>query len=67
MKNLLFVFILVLSGFIAARAQSIAFTNVNVIPMDKERVLSNQTVIVSRRNYRGNRQKCKNSDGRASD
>jgi cytosine/adenosine deaminase-related metal-dependent hydrolase len=46
MKNILFVFILVLSGFIAARAQTVAFTNVNVIPMDKERVLQNQTVVV---------------------
>ncbi|HEX8370064.1 MAG TPA: amidohydrolase family protein [Pyrinomonadaceae bacterium] len=46
MKNLLFVFILVLFGFIAIQAQSIAFTNVNVIPMDKERVLKNRTVLV---------------------
>lgn len=46
MKNLLFAFILILSGFIAAQAQTVAFTNVNVIPMDKERVLENQTVLV---------------------
>ncbi|HLM02364.1 MAG TPA: amidohydrolase family protein [Pyrinomonadaceae bacterium] len=46
MKNILFVFILVLSGFAAIRAQIVAFVDVNVIPMDKERVLRNQTVIV---------------------
>ncbi|HEX8250223.1 MAG TPA: amidohydrolase family protein [Pyrinomonadaceae bacterium] len=46
MKNLLFVFILVLFSFIAIRAQTTAFVGVNVIPMDKERVLQNQTVIV---------------------
>jgi imidazolonepropionase-like amidohydrolase len=46
MKNILFVFILVLFSFIAIRAQTVAFTNVNVIPMDKERVLQNQTVLV---------------------
>ena len=46
MKNILFVFILVLFSFVAVRAQTIAFVGVNVIPMDKERVLMNQTVIV---------------------
>ncbi|HEY0049479.1 MAG TPA: amidohydrolase family protein [Pyrinomonadaceae bacterium] len=46
MKNLLFVFILISFGFIAIRAQTVAFTGVNVIPMDKERVLQNQTVLV---------------------
>ena len=29
-----------------ASAQTVAFTNVNVIPMDRERVLANQTVVV---------------------
>jgi len=27
-------------------AQTVAFTNVNVIPMDRERVLANQTIVV---------------------
>ncbi len=39
--------ILILFSFIAIEAQTVAFTNVNVIPMDKERVLQNQTVLVS--------------------
>lgn len=38
--------ILILCGFIAVSAQTVAFTNVNVIPMDKERVLENQTVLI---------------------
>lgn len=46
MKNLLFVFILILFSFIAISAQTVAFTNVNVIPMDKERVLQSQTVLI---------------------
>src|SRR4029079_18933085 len=29
-----------------ASAQTVAFTNVNVIPMDRERVLANQTVVI---------------------
>ncbi len=47
MKNLLFVFILILFVSITISAQTVAFLNVNVIPMDKERVLQNQTVLVS--------------------
>ena len=47
MKNIFFILILVLFSFIAAQAQTVAFTNVNVIPMDKERVLQNQTVLIS--------------------
>lgn len=47
MKNIFFILILLLSGFTAISAQTIAFTNVNVIPMDKERVLKDQTVLVS--------------------
>jgi cytosine/adenosine deaminase-related metal-dependent hydrolase len=46
MKNILFVLILILFSFTAISAQTVAFTNVNVIPMDKERVLKNQTVLV---------------------
>jgi imidazolonepropionase-like amidohydrolase len=46
MKNILFAFILIFFAFFAAQAQTVAFTNVNVIPMDKERVLENQTVLI---------------------
>jgi imidazolonepropionase-like amidohydrolase len=46
MKNTLFVLILILFSFTVISAQTVAFTNVNVIPMDKERVLENQTVLV---------------------
>ena len=46
MKSITFVLILVLFGFTMIAAQTVAFTNVNVIPMDKERVLENQTVLV---------------------
>jgi len=44
MKKL--ILILFLFGFISISAQSLAFTNVSVIPMDKERVLQNQTVLI---------------------
>lgn len=46
MKNIILVFIAILFGFITTTAQTVAFTNVNVIPMDKERVLKNQTVLI---------------------
>lgn len=53
MKSLFIVLIIVLSSILPFAAQTkpldaktTAFTNVNVIPMDKERVLQNQTVIV---------------------
>jgi imidazolonepropionase-like amidohydrolase len=47
MKNILFVLILILFSFTVMQAQTVAFTNVNVVPMDKkERVLENQTVLV---------------------
>ena len=46
MKNICFVSILVLFSFMAVQAQTVAFTNVNVIPMDKERVLKDQTVLI---------------------
>ncbi|CAN5848412.1 hypothetical protein BH20ACI4_BH20ACI4_23210 [soil metagenome] len=46
MKNIFLVCILILFGFQNISAQSVAFTNVNVVPMDKERVLQNQTVLI---------------------
>jgi imidazolonepropionase-like amidohydrolase len=46
MKKTLLIFALIFSFALTAGAQTIAITNVNVIPMDKERVLSNQTVLV---------------------
>jgi imidazolonepropionase-like amidohydrolase len=46
MKKIFLTLILFLFSFTAAGAQTVAFTNVNVIPMDKERVLRNQTVLV---------------------
>ena len=46
MKLFLIISLLYLIGISTASAQTIAFTNVNVIPMDKERVLENQTVLV---------------------
>ena len=42
--TLLFVFVLAIS--VAAHAQTVAFVGVNVIPMDRERVIRDQTVIV---------------------
>src|SRR5215213_9800049 len=46
MKKIFLILVLALFSFAAVSAQTIAFTNVNVIPMDKERVLQNQTVLV---------------------
>ncbi len=46
MKKLLLILILNLLFAIAIAAQTIAFTNVNVIPMNKEQVLKNQTVLI---------------------
>ena len=47
MKRLFFILIF---GFTAlatsVSAQTVAFTNVNVVPMDRERVLTNQTVVI---------------------
>ncbi len=40
------VFLLILSAALAAAAQTTAFVGVNVVPMDRERILANQTVIV---------------------
>lgn len=46
MKKILLILTLNLLGAVAVSAQTVAFKNVNVIPMDKERVLQNQTVLV---------------------
>ncbi len=45
MKGLLFALLFAALAS-SASAQTVAFTNVNVIPMDRERVLANQTVVV---------------------
>ena len=45
MKPPLLLFVLLLS-FVGTFAQTTAFVGVNVIPMDRERILANQTVIV---------------------
>ncbi len=47
MKTILFGLTLILYSFIAIEAQTVAFTNVNVIPMDTERVLRRQTVLIT--------------------
>jgi imidazolonepropionase-like amidohydrolase len=46
MKKTLLIFALAFSFALAGKAQTVAFVGVNVIPMDKERVIENQTVIV---------------------
>ena len=47
MKTFFFVVIVVFAALaVSVSAQTVAFTNVNVIPMDRERVLANQTVVV---------------------
>lgn len=47
MKAFFLALILCVSGMlVSATAQTVAFTNVSVIPMDRERLLANQTVIV---------------------
>jgi imidazolonepropionase-like amidohydrolase len=47
MKKMLLLLILNLLGALAVSAQAtVAFTNVSVIPMDRERVLQNQTVLI---------------------
>jgi imidazolonepropionase-like amidohydrolase len=46
MKKLLLIIAISVFCALAVDAQTIAITNVNVIPMDKERVLMNQTVVV---------------------
>jgi imidazolonepropionase-like amidohydrolase len=42
----LFLFLIFAALATPVSAQTIAFTNVNVIPMDRERVLTNQTVVI---------------------
>lgn len=46
MKSLITIIFLIGLYIVQVSAQTVAFTNVNVIPMDKERVLQNQTVII---------------------
>ncbi|HVF30726.1 MAG TPA: amidohydrolase family protein, partial [Pyrinomonadaceae bacterium] len=46
MTTLVHIFVLIIALVAAAHCQTTAFVNVNVIPMDRERVLMNQTVIV---------------------
>ena len=46
MKTLATILILFLLSTFSLSAQQVVFTNVSVIPMDEERILSNQTVIV---------------------
>ena len=47
MKKIVLLVLLFVTGALAQNDKSVtAFTNVNVIPMDKERVLQNQTVLV---------------------
>lgn len=46
MRKSFFCLVLIALGAVAAFAQTTAFVGVNVIPMDRERVLSDQTVIV---------------------
>ncbi len=45
-KKLTLLLIISLAAVIATAAQTTAFVGVNVVPMDRERVLANQTVIV---------------------
>src|SRR4051812_12971607 len=47
MRRILSAIILTLLISVSTQAETTAFLNVNVIPMDRERVWSNQTVIVS--------------------
>src|SRR5688500_11979961 len=46
MKTLLFIVLILVASVVVTTAQTTAFVGVNVIPMDRERVLANQTVIV---------------------
>ncbi len=46
MKKLITVLIFVLTTCTSIAAQTTAFVNVNLIPMDKERVMPKQTVLV---------------------
>ncbi|HKO59724.1 MAG TPA: hypothetical protein VJV03_01070, partial [Pyrinomonadaceae bacterium] len=46
MKKLLFFVLTLAASVVVTTAQTTAFVGVNVIPMDRERVIANQTVIV---------------------
>src|SRR5687768_1847642 len=46
MKQLLFTVLTLAASVVATNAQTTAFVGVNVIPMDRERVITNQTVII---------------------
>ena len=47
MKSLFFALIFILAALVTSvSAQTVAFTNVSVIPMDRERVVANQTVVI---------------------
>src|SRR5687768_4412981 len=46
MKKFLFIVLTLAASVVVTTAQTTAFVGVNVIPMDRERVLANQTVIV---------------------
>ena len=47
MKRIFIALVFVLAALaVPVSAQTVAFTNVSVVPMDRERVLSNQTVVV---------------------
>jgi len=46
MTKLLFALIFSFAALATVSAQTVAFTNVTVIPMDRERVLANQTVVI---------------------
>ncbi len=46
LQTFLIIFLTTFFGFSAISGQTIAFKNVNIIPMDKEQVLSNQTVLI---------------------
>src|SRR6185503_1897502 len=46
MKTITFALLFSLAALATVSAQTVAFTNVNVIPMDRERVLAKQTIVI---------------------
>jgi imidazolonepropionase-like amidohydrolase len=48
MKRLFFALVFGFAALASVSAQTVAFTNVSVIPMDRERVLANQTVVIKK-------------------
>src|SRR6185436_8481919 len=46
MKTITFALLFSLAALATVSAQTVAFTNVNAIPMDRERVLANQTIVI---------------------